>query len=76
MAPKVLISDKLSSAAVQIFKDHGVRNGNAHFPRGVQVQIGLRLAALDMLPAAVNVPPECVGKAKMRQVTAKPTHRA
>ena len=24
MAPKVLISDKLSDAAVQIFKDHGI----------------------------------------------------
>ena len=34
-------------------------------PRGIEIEVGLRLAALDMLAAAVDVIAECVRQAEM-----------
>ena len=41
-------------------------------PRGVRYRSGRRLAALDMLPAAVNVIAECLCQAEMLEMAAYP----
>jgi len=59
----------------RIFEDHRADDVDPELLRGMQIEIGLRLAPRDVLLAAVDVRLEGVAKAEMIEMSANPARR-
>ena len=59
-----------------IFENDAVANRNVELTGSVEIDVRCRLAALDMLAAAVDMVTECAGESEMAQVRPDPPCRA
>src|SRR5436309_1826277 len=59
-----------------ILENDAVGDANAELAGSVQIDVRCRLAAFDMLAAAVDVAAKFIGETKMRQMRKDPARRA
>src|SRR4051794_25677131 len=60
----------------RILQDHAMLDRHPDALRGEEIEVGGRLPPLDMLPAAVDMLAESLGKAEMIEVAPQPLGRA
>src|SRR4051812_6926187 len=69
-------SERARDSDVRIFEDHTAANIGAELACRIQVQIGLGLAALDVLAPAIHMRAKRVVEAEMFEMAAQPAGRA
>src|SRR3954470_21174831 len=69
-------SECAANADLRIFDDRGPLDRDSELARGMEIEVGLGLAPLDMLAAAVDMTSERLGEAEMIEMATKPAHRA